>query len=218
MRRRATPQAFTRAATANRRPSSSVTCARDAAATIGATIAPGGGQTARRARRSVASRAYSTSPEAVPRGRLWSFKGSDPAITNRARRDPRPGSGAVGRDHSAHSNQQVRDALELIRATAEETHCAALLVSHLLTKAPQGTDALARLADSHAFAGLPRSVLYLTPHPDDEAGERGSRKLLIAAKGNLVRPGNHALEVTVENAVAGLDDDDDRRPVKRAAW
>ena len=108
-----------------------------------------------------------------------------------------PVAALLDRDHSAHSNQEVRDALELIRATAEEMHCAVVLVSHLLTKAPQGTDALARLADSHAFAGLPRSVLYLTPHPDDEDGERGSRKLLIVAKGNLVRPGNHAVEVTV---------------------
>jgi hypothetical protein len=119
----------------------------------------------------------------------------------------------LDRSHSAHSNQEVRDALELIRATAEATRSAVLLVSHLLTKTPPGADALARLADSHAFAGLPRSVLYLTPHPDDEDGERGSRKLLIAAKGNLLPPGNHALELTLEDAVAGLDADD-RRPVK----
>ena len=124
-----------------------------------------------------------------------------------------PVAALLDRDHSAHSNQDVRDALELIRSTAEATRSAVVMVSHLLTKAPQGTDTLARLADSHAFSGLPRSVLFLTPHPDDEAGERGSRKLLIAAKGNLIGPGNHALQITIEDAVAGLDPDD-REPVR----
>jgi hypothetical protein len=47
----------------------------------------------------------------------------------------------------------------------------------------------------------------LTPHPDDQDGERGSHKLLIAAKGHLLPKGNHALELTLEDADAGLDDD-----------
>ena len=130
----------------------------------------------------------------------------------RAPGDLGPGGGAAGRRPFRPLQPAGTRCARIDPRHGDGSRSAALLVSHLLTKAPPGADALARLADSHAFAGLPRSVLYLTPHPDDEAGERGSRKLLIAAKGNLLPPGNHALEVTVEDAVAGLDDDD-RRPV-----
>jgi hypothetical protein len=109
-------------------------------------------------------------------------------------------------DRSAHTNQHVRDALDLIRADAAERIYAVILVQHLLTKALAGTDALARLADSHAFAGLPRVIQYLTPHPDDEEGERGPRKLLTIPKANIVPPGQHALEFKMQGATIYVDE------------
>lgn len=103
-----------------------------------------------------------------------------------------PISGLLDGDHSAYNSQQVRHALGPLKGAVEELHAAAILVTHVLPKA-SGTDALARLADSHAFTGLPRSVLILGPDPADEEGDRGPCKVLTVAKSNLADRGEHGL-------------------------
>ena len=111
-----------------------------------------------------------------------------------------PISGLLSLEHSAYNAQQVRQALGPLKQAAEERHAAVVLVTHVLTKA-QGTDPLQRLADSHAFAGLPRSVLIFGPDPEDEQGDRGSGKVLTVAKSNLAARGEHGLRFSILEAM-----------------
>ena len=127
-----------------------------------------------------------------------------------------PVSALLDANHSAYKNQEVRRGLAPIKAAAEQTRCAVVMVQHLLTKAQPGTEALARLADSHAFSGLPRAVWFLSPHPDDEEGDRGSRKLLTSPKGNLLAPGHHGVEIKIEGRDAGRDAEGRGVPTSRA--
>lgn len=104
-----------------------------------------------------------------------------------------PIGGLLDADVDAHKAQHVRRALGPLKQAAEERHAAVVLVHHLKTK-DQSTDPLQRLADSHAFVGLPRSVLAFGPDPEEEqAGDRGSSKVLYVAKSNLAGQGEHGL-------------------------
>jgi hypothetical protein len=107
-----------------------------------------------------------------------------------------PISGLLDAEVDNYKSQHVRRALGPIKTAAEETNGAVVLISHVLPKG-QGTDALARLADSHAFSGLPRSMLVFGPDPEDELGDRGSSKVLALAKSNLAAPGEHGLAFTI---------------------
>ena len=84
-----------------------------------------------------------------------------------------PVSGLLDEDHSAISNQQVRRALAPIKAMAEDVGCAVVAVMH--TNKANGTNALARIADSGAFTAFARSVMFMA-RPVGPRRERGSRR------------------------------------------
>lgn len=109
-----------------------------------------------------------------------------------------PISGLLDDDHSAISNQQVRRALAPVKAMAEDIGCAVVAVMH--PNKSQGTNALARIADSGAFTNFARSVMFMGPDPCDEAGERGSRKVLALPKSNIAGRGEHSLSLRIESA------------------
>ena len=116
-----------------------------------------------------------------------------------------PISGLLDGDHSAYNSQQVRHALGPLKQAVEELRASCVLVTHVLPKT-SGTDPLSRLADSHAFTGLPRSVLILGPDPDDDSeGDRGSRKVLTVAKSNVAGPGEHGLAFRLGDTVMVSD-------------
>jgi hypothetical protein len=107
-----------------------------------------------------------------------------------------PISGLLDAEVDNYKSQHVRRALGPIKMAAEELHVAVVLITHVLPKS-QGTDALARLADSHAYSGLPRSMLVFGPNPEDEGGDRGAGKVLTLAKSNLADAGEHGLGFTI---------------------
>jgi hypothetical protein len=86
-------------------------------------------------------------------------------------------------DHSAYREQEVRAALAPLKTMAEQEGCAVIAVMHL-NKA-EGEDPLRRIANSGAFTALARSVLLFGRDPEDEDGERGSRRVLAVVKGNV---------------------------------
>jgi putative DNA primase/helicase len=108
-----------------------------------------------------------------------------------------PISGLLDEGVDIYKSQAVRKALGPLKQAAEDLHVAILLVTHVLPKG-QGSDPLQRLADSHAFSGLPRSVLIFGPDPEDELGDRGAAKVLMVAKSNIAGPGEHGLGFTIE--------------------
>ena len=110
-----------------------------------------------------------------------------------------PVSGLLDEDHSAISNQQVRRALAPIKAMAEAVGCAVVAVMH--TNKANGTNALARIADSGAFTAFARSVMFMGPDPSDPDGERGSRKVLALPKSNLAIAGEHSLSLRIESTI-----------------
>ena len=107
-----------------------------------------------------------------------------------------PVGGLLDMAHDAYKAQHVRHALGPLKAAAEERRASVLLVHHVLTKG-QSNQPLERLADSHAFVGLPRSILIMGPDPDDEAGDRGTAKVLLVAKSNVAGPGEHGLRFKI---------------------
>jgi putative DNA primase/helicase len=107
-----------------------------------------------------------------------------------------PISGLLDSEVDIYKSQAVRKALGPLKQAAEDLHVAVVLVTHVLPKG-QGSDPLQRLADSHAFSGLPRSVLIFGPDPEDEQGDRGRSKVLAVAKSNLAGPGEHGLAFTI---------------------
>lgn len=115
-----------------------------------------------------------------------------------------PISALLGTGLSAYVNQDVRRALGPLKQLVERFQCAAVLIQHLLPKS-SGTDALQRLADSHAFSGLPRSVLVFGPDAEDDQGDRGSSKTLHVAKSNLAGRGEHGLRFTITDSASVSD-------------
>lgn len=94
-------------------------------------------------------------------------------------------------DHSAYREQEVRAALARVKLMAEDTGAAVVLVMHL-NKA-DGADPLRRIGNSGAFTALARSVLLFGPDPEDEEGDRGARRVLTVAKGNVRAAGRGSL-------------------------
>lgn len=117
-----------------------------------------------------------------------------------------PIGGLLDADVDAHKAQHVRRALGPLKTAAEELHVAVVLVHHLKTKDPS-TDPLQRLADSHAFVGLPRSILAFGPDPEEEGqdGDRGSSKVLYVAKSNLAGRGEHGLRFAITDGALVKD-------------
>lgn len=105
-----------------------------------------------------------------------------------------------GRDHSSTVNQDVRDALDPLVAIAKAHALTVVVILHL--NKSDSRDFSARIAESHGFQALARCVLALAPDPDDQDGERGSKKILAVTKSNLAGAGNHALRCEVRSAVA----------------
>jgi putative DNA primase/helicase len=102
------------------------------------------------------------------------------------------------RSHNMLVNQDTRDALGPLVAIAESYGVTIVIILHL--NKSESKDFANRIAESHGFQALARSVLALGPHPDDPERERGARKVLAVTKANLVKPGNYAMECEVRSA------------------
>jgi hypothetical protein len=101
------------------------------------------------------------------------------------------------REHNALMNQDVRDALGPLVAIAESYGVTIVIILHL--NKSESRDFAARIAESHGFQALARSVLALGPDPDDPDGSRGSQKVLVVTKANLVKPGTYGLRCEVRS-------------------
>jgi hypothetical protein len=78
------------------------------------------------------------------------------------------------RSHSTVSNQDVRDAFEPMVAIAQTYGIVIVIILHLNKN--ESRDFASRIAESHGFQALARSVLALGPDPDDPDGARGARR------------------------------------------
>jgi putative DNA primase/helicase len=107
-------------------------------------------------------------------------------------------------ERSAYSEQDVREALAPLKAMAEETGCAVLVVMHL--NKGEGADPLRRIGNSGAFTALARSVLLLGSDPEEHV-EDGARRVLSVVKGNVGWQAAHALAVE-RVVVAGADEEE----------
>lgn len=111
----------------------------------------------------------------------------------------------VGRDHSTHINQDVRDVLDPIVSLAALYDVAIVVVLHL--NKSEAKSWAGKIAESHAFQAVARTILALAPDPDDEDGDDGTDKILAATKLNLLRRGRgHALKLRVVPATVYADD------------
>jgi hypothetical protein len=104
----------------------------------------------------------------------------------------------------SHRDQSVRRALAPLYRLASTVGCAVIAVLHL--NKTQGLAPLARLGGSSAFGNAARSVLLLDRDPDDENGERGSRRVLAHIKCN-VAPLASSLLYEVRQIVLPADGD-----------
>jgi AAA domain-containing protein/primase-like protein len=82
----------------------------------------------------------------------------------------------------AHKDQHVRQALAPLAALAQRRHVAIALVAHL-NKANDAASALYRVSGSIGLGAAARSVLFVGPHPEDEA-----RRVVAQAKPQLGPP------------------------------
>jgi putative DNA primase/helicase len=101
------------------------------------------------------------------------------------------------RDHNALHNQDVRDALGPLVAMGQMYGITTVIILHL--NKSESRDFAAKIAESHGFQALARSVLALGPDPDDPEGNRGSLKVLAVTKANLIKPGMHGLRCEVRS-------------------
>lgn len=104
-----------------------------------------------------------------------------------------------GRDHSTHSNQDVRDLLDPLVALAAHYGVAILLLLHL-NKSDAKTWA-EKIAESHGFQAVARSVLVLAPDPDADEADEDVARVLAIPKLNLARAATFALRCKIEGAV-----------------
>jgi putative DNA primase/helicase len=72
-----------------------------------------------------------------------------------------------------------------------------IIILHL--NKSESRDFAAKIAESHGFQALARSVMALGPDPDDPDGQRGSRKVLAVTKANLVKPGSFSMRCEVRS-------------------
>lgn len=80
-------------------------------------------------------------------------------------------------------DQSVRRALAPLQLLAEKHTCGVVAVAHL-NKA-SSSDPLLRIGGSIGFQGAARSILLFGRDPDDEAGEKGRRRVLVHYKCNV---------------------------------
>lgn len=105
------------------------------------------------------------------------------------------------RSHSPLFNHDVRDALGPLVAIAGSYGITVVIILHL--NKSESRDFMNRIAESHGFQALARSVLALGPDPDDPDGTRGSRKVIAITKANLVKPGTYGLRCEVRSVTLG---------------
>lgn len=105
-------------------------------------------------------------------------------------------------DHSAYREQEVRAALAPLKAMAEDTGCAVVLVMHL-NKA-DGADPLRRIGNSGAFTALARSVLLFGEDP--EAEDDDVRRVLTVVKSNAGVGGGAGLVFEIQSRSVIADD------------
>jgi hypothetical protein len=101
------------------------------------------------------------------------------------------------RTHSTLVNQDIRDALGPIVAIAQTYGITVVIILHL--NKSESRDFMNRIAESHGFQALARSVMALGPDPDDPDGARGSRKVIAVTKANLVKPGAYGMLCEVQS-------------------
>jgi hypothetical protein len=101
------------------------------------------------------------------------------------------------RTHSTLVNQDIRDALGPIVAIAQTYGITVVIILHL--NKSESRDFMSRIAESHGFQALARSVLALGPDPDDPDGLRGSQKVIAVTKANLVKPGMYGMRCEVRS-------------------
>jgi hypothetical protein len=101
------------------------------------------------------------------------------------------------RSHSTVSNQDVRDAFEPMVAISQMYGVTIVIILHLNKN--ESRDFTARIAESHGFQALARSVLALGPDPDDQDGARGAQKVIAVTKANLIKPGMHGMRCEVRS-------------------
>jgi hypothetical protein len=101
------------------------------------------------------------------------------------------------RGHNMLFNQDTRDALGPLVAVAKTYGVTIVIILHL--NKSESKDFANRIAESHGFQALARSVMALGPHPDDPDRERGAQKVIALTKANLVRPGNYGLRCEVRS-------------------
>lgn len=104
-----------------------------------------------------------------------------------------------GREHNTLFNQDVRDALGPVVAIAEAYGITVVVILHL--NKSESKDMANRIAESHGFQALARSVLALGPDPDDPLREKGNRRVLAMTKANLVKPGAYSLRCEVRSVM-----------------
>jgi hypothetical protein len=95
------------------------------------------------------------------------------------------------RKFSTFVNQDVRDALGPLVAIAQAFGITIVIILHL--NKSETKDFAARIAESHGFQAMARSVMALGPDPEDEEGERGSKKIIAVTKANLIKSGTFGL-------------------------
>ena len=88
----------------------------------------------------------------------------------------------IGGGVDTHRDASVRRVLAPLAGLAERQHLAVSGVAHL-TK-DTAAKLLARVGGSVAFGAAPRSVLAFACDPDDEDGERGTKRVIVHAKSN----------------------------------
>jgi hypothetical protein len=71
------------------------------------------------------------------------------------------------REHSTYNNQDVRDAIDPLAAIAAEFGLTIVLVLHL--NKSESREMAGRIAESHGFQAIARTVLAFGPDPDEEA-------------------------------------------------
>jgi RecA-family ATPase len=93
------------------------------------------------------------------------------------------------REHSTYNNQDVRDAIDPLAAIAAEFGLTIVLVLHL--NKSESREMAGRIAESHGFQAIARTVLAFGPDPDEEAEDEDEEsngpasKLLAITKSNL---------------------------------
>jgi hypothetical protein len=123
------------------------------------------------------------------------------------------------RAHSTYNNQDVRDAIDPLAAIAAEFGVTIVLVLHL--NKSESREMAGRIAESHGFQAIARTVLAFGPDPDeededdDEEATGPASKLLAITKTNLASArGATTMRFELEPAMV-LDNDAEPVPTMR---